>query len=269
MTADLCFAGIFLLLVYFGWRSGMLGQALRVGAAVAVVLLTAPVSALLVHVLFDPQDALASPALEVASMVLAAILIYLSVSIAGWLIIRGLRKLSRTLSTADRLGGALIGALKASLVVYVLGVFLVMMHGPLAATDPEDSMHLRDSAVGEVVQQHNLIAPWRFPQLKQLHAALRAGALVAQSERAAHTLRQHPEASDFLRRDDVKALLSRPSLVDAAQQDHYALTLADDEVRRFLKDPHNADALGKIKWHLLERDLGSTPAQAAPQAHKE
>lgn len=258
MAADLIFASIFLLLVFFGWRSGVMRQILRAVAALAVFFGTAPVSQVIRVSLFK-EEAVAAPALEVTSMFLAAVVIYIVVSLAGWLIIKGLHKLSDTLSSADRLGGALIGALKAGLIVYVLGVFLVMLHGPLMASDPHDRLHMRDSRVGAFVQENNLIAPWRFPQLSQLHRALRVAAHVKTSARGAQQLRAHKDATDFLRREDFKALSAKPSLVDAANQDSYALTMADEQVRLFFKDSTAVDALGKIDWPKVEADVGSAP----------
>lgn len=267
MAADLIFASIFLLLVFFGWRSGMMRQALRVGAAIAVVLGTPFVSRVLCLVLFK-EDSVAAPVLEVASMILAAVLIYIVVSLAGWLIIKGLHKLSDTLSSADKLGGAAIGGFKAALIVYILGSFLVMLHGPLHASDPEDRFHLRDGAVTSFVQDHNLIAPWRFPQLGQLNAALRVADHVKRSARGAQALRSHADVADFLRREDFKKLAAKDKLVGFAKEDNYAMSMADEDVRLFLKDTQAAEALGKIAWPALEKELGIGPINA-PAASQE
>ena len=165
---------IFLLLVYLGWRSGATGQALRVVAAASVVLFTSPVSSLLRGILF-PQKTVVEPLIEVGSMFLATIVIYIGVSLAGWLAIKIMRRTSDTLSAMDHAGGAALGAIKAGLLVYVFGILAVLSQGPLEVIDAEDKLHLRDGHVTAFVSRYNILAPWRFPDVERLERAPELG----------------------------------------------------------------------------------------------
>lgn len=258
VTADMGFLCVFLVMVFFGWRSGVLGQVLRVVAALAVIFGTAPVSLFIRHVLFQ-EDSPASPGLEIGSMVLAAVCIYIVVSVVGWLIIKALHTISDSLSMTDKLGGAGIGGVKALLIIYVLASLLLMVFGALEASDPKDGLHLRNGVVTDFVSRHNLIAPWRYPEIRQLHAAMRVSDHAKTSERGARAVREHKKASDFLRKDAFKALLKEDKLVQAAWHDQYALSLFHPKVRETLKDQEFAGALKKIDWSALEKSLGIGP----------
>lgn len=258
LTLDVLLLSIFVLMVFLGWRSGVLGQLLRVVAAVVVIFATAPVSVVLRDVLVK-EALVASPMIEVALMFLSAILIYIAVSLLGWLVIRLLRKTSETLSTMDHAGGAGLGAIKATLLCYILAICGVFMLGPLERVDPQDRMHLRDGRVTAVVERYNILAPWRFPDVERLQAAVRVGAHASSSRRAARQLHRFAGASDLIRMDVFKALLERQALVDACKGGRLALVLADEEARAFLNQTDHAEALAKIDWERVEEELGTAP----------
>lgn len=261
MTLDLVFASLALIMVYLGWRSGVTGQVLRVAAAIAVLLFTSPASTMLREAL-APEQTVSSPGFEVASMFGAAVLLYIGVTLAGSLVIGAMRKVSDTLSAVDRIGGALLGTVKALLIVYVLAACALLLQGSLAKADPDDAMHLRDGYATALVEQHNVIAPWRFPALQQLQAALRVADAAAQRAEARGALKKHATAADFIRRERFQALLKRPALMEAARQGRYALVLADEQARAFLNDPEQVDALQKIDWTRVETDVGTAPVSA-------
>lgn len=254
MTLDILLLAIFLLLVYLGWRSGATGQALRVVAAASVVLFTSPVSSLLRGILF-PQKTVVEPLIEVGSMFLATIVIYIGVSLAGWLAIKIMRRTSDTLSAMDHAGGAALGAIKAGLLVYVFGILAVLSQGPLEVIDAEDKLHLRDGHVTAFVSRYNILAPWRFPDVERLERALRIADYAESKRRGARQLRKHGEAADFVRREAFQKLLGRESLVEAARQKNIALILADEEARAFLNEDDQIEALRKVDWEDIESEL--------------
>ncbi len=256
MILDIIFISLALIMVYLGWRSGFTGQLLRVVAAACVFVLTAPVSGVIRELWLERQEVVASPGVEVGSMILAAVLIYIGVSMAGSLMIHLMRKTSDTLSGLDRLGGVLLGGVKALLIVYILAVCVNFLHGPLESLDPEDRMHLRDGESTHFVEQYDVLAPWRFPHVKELQAAVRVAELAGRSEPARVKLRSHASAADFIRKEDFKALMKQSRLVDAARRQRYALVLADASARGFLNEQENADALSKVDWERVEKDLG-------------
>lgn len=255
MTLDILFLAIFLLLTFLGWRSGVLRQIVRVVAAIVVLIGTAPLSGLVRDIFFGTGAGPVSPGLEIASMFLTAILLYIGISIAGWFAIKILHLASDTISRADAISGALVGACKALIIVYIGGVLALTAQGMLAGVDPDDRMHLRDGRLTAFVHEHNIIAPWRFPDLERFHAALRV-AQFAESKRGANELRTRATVADFLRRDDFKELSGLPELREFAQTNQYPMTLAREDVRALLQDEDFSKALGAIDWVVLEKDLG-------------
>lgn len=256
MVLDIVFVSFAVLMIYLGWRSGMTGQLLRVVAAVCVFLLTAPVSAVVRAFWLERQEVVATPAIEVGSMILSAVLIYIGVSLLGSLVIHVMRKTSDTLSGLDRLGGVALGALKALLLVYILAVCANFLHGPLETIDPKDSMHLRDGETTAFVERHDVLAPWRFPHVKDLQAALRVAELAERSGAAREALRSHASAADFIRKQAFRELLKDEGLVRAARQGRYAVVLSNQKAREFLNESENTDALTRVDWERVEDDLG-------------
>lgn len=254
MTADIIFLCIILILSFLGWRSGALGQVLRVAAAVVVIFATAPVSLIVREVLFGQTEP-GSPVLEIGSMALAAVGLYIGVSLVGWMIIKGLHRASDVLSSSDRLGGLILGAVKAALIVYVLASLLLMIFGSLEATDDDDSLHLRDGRVTAFVSTHNLIAPWRYPEVSTLYAALRV----------AHHLNDHPEtklhaarkpAQVFLKKSAFVSLSRNETIMKIARSNQVAKGVFNPDVRAFLGDEELSGALKKIDWSAVEAELG-------------
>lgn len=248
-------------MVFLGWRSGALSQAVRIIAAITVVI-ASPFVAIIVRETFFRETGTASPIVEMLSLFLAGVFIYVGISLAGWLIIKTMRAASKTLSKLDRLGGAGIGALKALLLVYFVVVLVVMIQVPMEAQDPENTLRLREGQATAFVAEHNIIAPWQFPDLRRLHDALHVGVL-ARDRKTAGVLRDHPRAADFLRKASVKALLEDEALIAAALEDQYAISLADARVRELLNDDEVVSGLRTIDWKsLLEIAM---PAEAAEE----
>ncbi|MEM1350109.1 MAG: CvpA family protein [Myxococcota bacterium] len=252
MTLDVFIAATFVLLTYLGWRTGVLRQVTRVLAAICVVVFTAPLSVVAREAAFP--DAGLSLALDVAAMCAAGVVVYVSVSLIGWLIVRAVHHVSDTLGRMDRAGGMGVGALKALLVVYVAAVCVSWLKGPLKSIDPGDRLHMRDGEVLAFVERHDVLAPWRFPDVRQLHAAVRLG-VWGQGKRGAHALRGQVEASDVLRHRALEALIADDTLCDAAANDIYPVTLADARVRSLLQDNAFVAALRSVDWVALEEEL--------------
>lgn len=257
MTLDVLLGSIFALLVYLGWRSGATGQALRVLAAICVVLFTAPASTLVRGVIF-PEKTVVEPLLEVGSMFLASILIYIGVSLAGWVLIKAMRRTSGTLSAMDHTGGALLGAIKAGLLTYVFAICALFLQGPLTSIDERDRLHLRDGHITAFVAEHNILAPWRFPDVMRLERAIRVAHHASESRRGATQVRAHPRAADFIRREGFEALMTQQKLVQAANESRLALILANDEARAFLNDDAQVKALREVDWERVEQEVLGT-----------
>lgn len=260
MTLDIILLGFFVLMVFLGWRSGITGQLLRVIAAVCVIIGCAPASAMLREAVMDQDASVAAPLVEVASMAAAAVLIYIVVSVSGWLIIKAMRKTSDTLSWMDHAGGATLGALKAGLIVYICGVCAMLLMGPLEAVDPRDRLHMRDGRITHFVERYDVLAPWRFPDVARLERAMRIAHHAQTSRRGAQMLREEGAAADFVRKDAFVRLMERPDLVEAARYGRMPMILADDQARAFLNDPDVVESLRRTDWAMLEGEMGLTHA---------
>lgn len=250
MTVDIAGALIFAFLVVLGWRSGALRQILRVVAIVAVIVGVPFLSPMVREYVFG-QPGRAEPGVEVASIIISGLVLYVAVALTGWVLVRMMRWVSATLDLMDRAAGAGIGAVKAAALIYLFAVAVVFMEGPITEQYPEDELRLLDGHITEFVGDHNVLAPWQFPDLGRLHRALSVGQKV--EEEGLHELvRQQGEAADFLRDETVRELLEDEQLMDWVEGDHYPMTLADPRVREVLNDESLSRKLEEVDWRKLE-----------------
>jgi uncharacterized membrane protein required for colicin V production len=251
VTVDVVVAFLFGVLTYLGWRTGALGQFLRIGAAVAVIVL-GPFAAELSREAIFGESSVAEPVVEVVSYFVGATLLYVTVVAAGWLTIRAMRAASENLNKLDRTAGAAVGAVKATLLVYILLSGVLLLWSPLKDVDPADELHLRDGYATATAEEYDVLSPWRLPELNSLHRMLRVGDAVRDGGHAAELRERDEGAADVLRREAVEELLEDDALVEAAARDQYATTLADPRVRRLLQDDEFVDELSAVDWEKLE-----------------
>lgn len=255
MVVDILAAVIVVVLVWMGWRSGALRQVLRV-LALVLVFVGVPFVAPLMKELVFGESGVASPGVEVGSIFLAALLIYGTLAISAYLVIRIMRAVSLTLSLVDRTGGAALGALLATLLVYLLAALVAFLQGPLSERDPDDRLRLRSGRVIQAASAHNLMGPWQFPDLVELHRALRVGKW-AEERGGYDEVRRHPQGADFLRREAVKALLEDEELMTWVIADSYPMTLAQAQIRELLNDRKAMEELRMTDWESLENEAAA------------
>lgn len=249
MSIDVVSGAILLALALLGWRSGALKQAIRVLAAIAIVV-AAPLVAQMVREIVYGSAGVTLPLGEAFSLVIAGIFIYTSVSLAGWLAIRTMRAASRTLSMADRLGGALLGLLKGSILVYFL-LFAALFVAPAMDTvDPDDVLRTRDGRATEFVKEHNILAPWHLPNIERVHLMIRVAEAARDTDRW-DVIRDAGRASEVVGDPRVQEILEDEALVAAAEEGDYVSFLADDRVRALLNDPDFGDDLARVEWGPL------------------
>lgn len=251
MAVDVFIAILFGIMVFLGWRSGALSQAIRIGAAIAVVVASPFVAIIIRETLFGESD-IATPWMEMTSMFLAGILIYVALVVAGWLVVKTMRAASPTLSKVDRAGGALIGSLKAAVIVYFVLVLVLTVQVSLEKHDANNALRLRGGYATAFVERYNILFPWQFPDLKILHQALRTGVL-AEKHGKQSLVRDDARAADILRKASVQELLADEALMEAVVADRYPITLADERVRVLLNDKDFVRELRSVAWsELLE-----------------
>lgn len=235
MTLDLAVAGMVVLLAVLGAVSGALRQLLTLGAAVlgyAVArLLGPPVAAGLTRTLPGPAaQATAGLVLFFATFVVAML--------AGNLLLHS-RKDGPRPGPADRALGALLGATKAGLVIWVVLSALAIVDRPVGPTwfrlDP------RQSDFAALARRRNLLERWEGPTGSALRGLLR---VAKDPERAARLL------SDA----DGRRLLEDPrvqTLIEETRggKDPASLT-GSPAALRLLSDPDFLERLEKAQRRI-------------------
>lgn len=247
MSFDVVAVALAALLVVLGWRSGLMRQVARVAAVAAVIFGTTLVAPYMRAWLFADSEAV-SPALEVASMLLGALAIYVGVWFVATLVIRTVRAVSDILSTMDHLGGAALGALKALLLIYFGAVCIATLKGPLKRVDPDDKLHLRDGQATAMVEEYDLLAPWRFPDVERIQVAVATTADSLSDPSLKKKLTALPRVAKLLTHKKFVALLKDDALVEAARAGRYYEVLADERVRKLLQDDTFMEQVREVDW---------------------
>lgn len=249
-------------MVFLGWRSGALSQAIRIGAAVAVVI-ASPFVAVIIRETLLGEAEVTTPWQEMTSMFLAGVFIYVGLVMAGWLVIKTMRAASPTLSKVDRVGGSLIGMLKASIIIYFVLVLVITVQVPLEKHDSANTLALRGGRATALVEQYNILFPWQFPDLRALHQALQAGHLAEKNKKQA-VLRGDARAADILRKSAIQELFADEELIQAAIEDRYPITLADERIRVLLNDKEFVRQLRAVDWASLLSEISPEKADEKP-----
>ncbi len=152
MTIDLACLAFCLLYALFGYFTGGLIQLLKIAALVASVLIavwSAPIVAALIRDYVGVDLVLA----KMGATVLVWIVLYITLSIAGRIFIKGLHEASETVTAADRKLGALLGLFKALVLVAVLVFLLGTVKDYIYRYRPESVKYIEDSRVVSVLSR--------------------------------------------------------------------------------------------------------------------
>lgn len=253
MTVDIIAIFLIGVTIFLGWRKGAISQLGQIAAAVFAVLGASYAAVPVREVLFSESE-WSQPAIEVSSLLIAGVSIYLTIAIAGWLLVRAMRAVSENLSRLDRLGGSVLGGVKGLLLSYFVLTLLVLLDAPVQRIDPSNAMALRGGTATTFVEENNVLAPWQLPDLAELHAALKLRYYVEELNRHA-VLHDHARANDFLRRDIIESMSQDPALMEAIVDDRFAFTLADPRIRSVLSDEEARMTLLSIDWESLLKEV--------------
>lgn len=196
MTLDLAVLGILVLFAVLGASWGAMRQLVFLGAAVAGVLAT---RALAPPVAAGFSRSVPAPLARGAAVLLVFFGVLVLGSFAGNLALRRAGP-GRSWSPADRAAGALLGAAKAALVLWVV-LSVLAFTGPLGPAwlrlDP------RGSDFAALVRRHNLFDAWRSPTADLLRRLL----LAARDPRGSARILSDVELRGLLEDPRVQALL--------------------------------------------------------------
>jgi uncharacterized membrane protein required for colicin V production len=255
MTVDIITIFLIGLAAFLGWRKGAVSQIGRIAATVLAVVGASVAAAPVQQVLFAESD-WSQPVIEASSLLVAGVLIYLTIAVTGWLVVKAMRAVSENLSRLDRLGGGALGVVKGLLLTYFLLTLFILLEAPAQRLDPSNAMALRGGEATSFVKEHNVLAPWQLPELAELHAALKLRYYAEELDRES-VLHEHARANDFLRREIIEMMSHDPVLMQAVIADRFAFTLADPRIRAVLSDEEATAILSSIDWESLLREVQS------------
>lgn len=253
MTIDVSVLVIALALTFLGYRAGLLSQGVRIAALLGVVFASPFVAAVLRTALFG-ESQVTVPLIEGICLFMAGIVLYVGISLSGWLAIKTMRAASDALTTTDRFGGALVGLLKALVIVYLLVFIALFFESALAKHDPDDRLRMRDGHATQFVRENNVLAPWHLPDLVHLHSMIRVAQLAEENQNL-KALRDHGKAADVLRLKEVSELVKDQTLRDAAQKRDFLILLQEQRVRDLLKNTDVMDDIRAVSWDEIETSL--------------
>ncbi len=253
MIVDVVGGLVVALAVWWGWRTGAIRQMTKLAAVVAMVVGVPFVSPWIKELVFG-ESGRATMQVEVGSMLMAGMLIFVTVAMAGYVMARMMHWMSAILGFLDRLGGATVGVVVGALMVYFLAVGMVFMEPEIEAWDPDNQYGLQGGTVTAVAGEYNFLGSWQFPDLRRLHRALMVSELAAE-EGQEGMLREDGGAARVLRDERLRRLVEDEDFMAQVRAKRYPATLADGRTRDILNDPSLSEGLGDVEWRRLLREL--------------
>jgi len=164
---DLAIAAVLLLYTVIGWRKGLLSQAVGLCAIVAAWLAAPWIAPLIARTLFAAAPA-GQLETEVASMLIAALLVVVAVYAFVRLIPEALVAASDGLKQLNRGAGAVFGGIRGVATVYFLLCALAWLEPGVGRRIPRSREALQQRNVMDVVRRNNMLLLMNFRSLDLL-----------------------------------------------------------------------------------------------------
>jgi len=253
---DLIFWGLVFIFGLLGFFSGFWMQVIRLGALAGAYLLAGFFG--------QPLGKLVGGALGVPSLIgqilgagLAFLLLYAILSSIGWSVLRWYRrKKDKELTESgeekparrgwDRPAGALLGAAKTFLVLYVLLCAVVLVEKPLNRALGSSKRLMAKSAMADMAREHNILSGLHLPAVGNVAALGK----VAKDPRFREKVMRDPKVRRLLEHPKIEALTRDRALQSAAQRNDIAAIMANPRLNAVLDDP-------QVQKLLEDIDLGS------------
>ena len=156
MIVDIICLTFIALFFLSGLRSGFLNQFVRITAILGAFFLLSPIDFWVRKSLAGRVEVDKFPG-DLLCLVLAWLLGYLCILLAGMILLRIVRGSPRSPTGTDRFLGGVLGALKACVIVYfVIGV-LLLFKGTIQKYTPNMALEFKDSKITTFVEQHNVL----------------------------------------------------------------------------------------------------------------
>lgn len=225
---------------FLGYRKGFARQIVAFVAIVAVYFLSTPVAAVVRAVVFQERD-ITFPGIEVASLVIAALMIFIGAWLLGRLFAAAITALSERIEAIDAILGAVLGFVKGFLVVYLVLCGLVYAERPLGSKFEGLGRQLESSFMVAGARRWNILTTLRYPELSELRDAM----VVAEDPEKAS---RNEALVELMKNEDFQSVLGDATLMKAAEERDYSTLLSDQRVLRLLADENFRTVLSETDW---------------------
>lgn len=243
MTIDLAVLATLGILTYLGYRKGFARQIVGLAAIVAVYFLAPMIAGLVRNFVFS-SEGITFPGVEVTSLIIAGIVVFLGVWLIGRMFVAAITTFSERIEDIDMTLGAILGFIKGALFIYIVLCVMVYAEAPIAKKVPAFGAQAQSSYLLAGVRQFNVITRFKYPELGELRGALIAA--------------QDPEKADrnealgrLLENPDFRSVVADEELVKAATDKDYSKLLSDERVIKLLADEDFRTVLTNTEWDEL------------------
>jgi hypothetical protein len=160
MLVDLVCLALLVGLTWRGFKMGIVAQLARLAALLLIFWGTPPLSAVLTRALYG-VDELEPRFFRLGMTLISASILYVGAMILSHVLLQGRDKDDQ--SSKDKLGGAILGSLKAMAIVYLVLDGAIYLHPWLERFDAEDQLHIRDSRLASATGGLHGAMPWIEP----------------------------------------------------------------------------------------------------------
>ncbi len=243
MFVDLMVLALVVLITWLGYRKGFLRQIVGFVALIAVYFFATP-GATLVRLVVFSSEGITFPGIEVASLIIAGVIIFVGVWLVGRLFTGALTTVSERVEGVDMALGGALGFVKAVLLVYIALCIMVYAESPLSNASPELGEHMTNSYAMEGARQFNVLTMFHYTELDELRGAIVAGQDPEKAER-------NEALGRLMQNEDFQAVVADEKLVAAAKDRDYSTLLSDERVLKLLADEDFRKVLTETDWDDL------------------
>lgn len=246
MFLDLFVLAVLAAVSFLGYRKGFARQIVAFVAIIAVYFLATPVSAIVRAVIFQERN-ITFPGIEVASLVIAGVMIFIGAWLLGRLFAAAITSLSERIEAIDEILGGVLGFIKGFLVVYLVLCGLVYAERPLSQKFSSLGEQMESSFMVAGARHWNILTTLRYPELSELRDAMLVANDPEKAERNEAMVR-------LLENEDFQSVSQDETLMQAAQERDYSTLLSDQRVLRLLADEDFQTVLTETDWDELLDD---------------
>lgn len=246
MVLDIIALASLAMITWLGYRKGFARQIIGFVAVIAIYFLATPIGSVVRSVIFS-REGISFPGIETASLIIAAILIFLVVWGVGRLFIATITSFSESIEDIDMMLGGILGFIKGFLIVYLVLCALVYAEQPLGSAIPALGRQMESSYTIAAARHVNIITQLRYPELDDLRDAMVAAGDGEDADR-------NEALARLMENEDFQSLVADEDMRQAAADKDYSYMLSDERVLRLLADEDFRTVLTETDWDELIDD---------------